>query len=135
MSDYKILRTELTTDPLVRGYSGMTDTQAATSLATVNRTINRTSVPAVEVIEALVASEYAALSTTLQNMVGLLISAGTINPLGTNTRAIFAAAFGPATTTRANLIALETMLVSRAVELGLGYVSVGDVKIARSGVW
>lgn len=133
--DYLTLRTELTTDPLARGYSGMTDAQAATSLDTVNRTVNRTSVPAPEVIEAIVASEYTALSATLQNLVSLLISAGTINPQGTNTRAIFAAAFGAGTQTRTNLIALETMTVSRAAELGIGYVAAGDVKIARSGVW
>lgn len=135
MPDYKTLQTELNTDPLARGYSGMSDTQAATSLNAANRTVSRSSVPAVEVIEAIVASEYTALSATLQNLVSLLISAGTINPLGTNTRAIFAAAFGAGTQTRTNLIALETATVSRGVELNLGYVSAGDVHVARSGVW
>ena len=36
--DYSALKTELTIDPLARGYATMTDAQAAASLNTVNRT-------------------------------------------------------------------------------------------------
>ena len=39
MADLVALKIELDADPLVRGYSGMTDQQAADSLNTVNRSI------------------------------------------------------------------------------------------------
>ena len=38
--DYNVLNTELTTDPLTRGYAGMTDQQAADDINTVYRLVN-----------------------------------------------------------------------------------------------
>jgi len=41
MADINLLRTEITTDPLVRGYSGLTDIQVADSLNARNRPFNK----------------------------------------------------------------------------------------------
>lgn len=43
MADYSVLSTEVSTDPLLRGYSSMTDQQVADSLNAVNRTVSRIS--------------------------------------------------------------------------------------------
>lgn len=63
---YEILRTELTSDPLARGYAGMTATQAATSLNTANRPT--AVLPALftpsQIINQIVPADLAALATT-----------------------------------------------------------------------
>ena len=128
------LKTELTTDPLGRGYAGMTNTQVVTSLRTANRTVERRSVSGSQIYNAIVPSEFSALLATQQQLVRDVFGLGdTIDVrTGTNVRAVMLAAFGAGTTTRANLIALVQETVSRAAELGLGDVREGDVARARA---
>ncbi len=57
------IRDELLTDPLTRGYSGMTDQEAADDLNTSYRTRNRTSMSGDEVAQAAVPADYDALDT------------------------------------------------------------------------
>lgn len=130
-----LLQTELTTDPLGRGYAGMSDQAAADSLNAANRPSTRTTIPAHEVLEATVPDEYAALTAAEKTRYGLFVGAGDINVQGANTRAAFAAMFGVGTQTRANLLALTAgPAQSRAAELGLGAVTAGQVGRARAGV-
>lgn len=126
-----VLRTELTTDPLARGYSGMTDEQAAASLNTVNRTVPRTSATGSDIIKATVLADYAALSAANQNVYWGMVGAGGVDPQDANTVAIFTALFS-GKTTLTNLAALRTTPVSRAAELGLGVVTAGEIGRARA---
>lgn len=132
---YDILKNELTTDPLARGYAGMTNAQAAASLNTANCTVDRAVIPANEFVGAIVWTEYTAAATTANARLYLtmLTSAGTVDVKSTNVRAAIQAIFGSGTTTRANLVALQTLTVSRATELGLSRpVEVVDVTKARA---
>ena len=132
--NYTALKTELTSDPLTRGYAAMTSQQAADSLNTANRPVERSVVPAHEVFEAVVPSEWAALAAAEKTRFQSIIGMGDVNLKGTNTRAALAAMFAAGTTTRANLIALQAgQPISRAAELGLGEVTAGDIERAR--VW
>ncbi len=134
--DYKALKTELTTDPLARGYANMSIQAAADSLNTANRPSTRKTVPAHEVLEATVASEWASLTADQKARYALFTGAGDVNVAGANTRAAFGAMFGAGTQTRANLLALVAgQLVSRATELELGQLTAGDIERARIGAW
>jgi len=127
-----ILRAELTDDPETRGYSGMSDVQAAASFATLDRERNVTTVSGQEIFEAAVAADYAALSAGDRELFLAIVGMGTILVNGTNTKAALTTMFA-ATLTLANLAALQTETVSRATELGLGLVKVGHIQEARNG--
>jgi len=131
--DRKItLKNELTDDPLGRGYAGMTDQQAATDLNTAYCEVTRERVETWEVIEATVASEWAALTANEKERYSTFIAAGVLNPSGANTKSAFAAMFGAGTQTRANLLALSVETISRADELEIGFVTAERVASARA---
>lgn len=137
MDRLAILRSELQNDPLGRGYAGMTPEQAAASLNTVNREVDREVVgrnviPSHRAIAALVAADYLALTDGQQRLFALLVSAGFIDVANTGMRALFTALF-PSGTTRDNLIDLLTVMVSRAEELGLPHIEPGHVEQALEG--
>lgn len=130
--DYAILVAELQNDPLSRGYALMTDAQRLASLLAVNRPTERTVIPAYEVLEAIVPSEWSALSAAEKQRVQTIISAGQVNLKGSNTRAALGAAFAAGTTTRTNLLALQVGdPISRAFELGLTALGDGHLATAR----
>lgn len=130
--DITILRAELTNDPLTRGYAGMTADAAATSLNTANRVVNRSSVSTAEIFEAIVPSEYDALTAAQKERVRVLLSLGSVLVNGANAQATLLGAFGVGTTSRTNLIAVARETVSRAVELGLGRIKPGYILEARA---
>ena len=134
MADIDKLRAELVADPLLRGYAGMTNTQAVQSIRAVNRSVERPTVSGSEVFNAVVPAEFDALLVTQQGRVRDVWGLGDAIDVrsGTSTRAVLLSAFGAGTTTRANLIAVVTRTVSRADELGLGAVFEGDVARARA---
>ncbi len=133
--NYPALRAELLlTTPV--NYPPMTDQAAAdqlNSLAT-GRTLPRRAVSKNEILNAIVDSEWPT-TAILQNKLLCIFCCDSVDASNTNTRAIFAAIFGGATTTRANLLALGSQTVSRATELGLEAVTALDVNRARLGVW
>lgn len=126
------LRAELTIDPLSRGYSGMTDAEAAASLNAKNRTVPVETVTGQQIFEAVVPAHYVALSAEYKALFAVVVGMGTILVNGTNTKAALTTMFSGATATLAALAALQTEQVSRAVELGLGRVRTGYVQQARS---
>ena len=133
--DYSILWNELSTDPLSRGYSGMTDVQIADDLNTEYRNVPRETINGTELFEATDLSEFAALNTIHREMWRTLYLGPAIFVTeGSNGRAVLAALFPAGSTTRQNLVVLaqETVPVSRAEELGLGRVYVQDIETARS---
>jgi len=124
------LKTELTVDPLARGYSGMTDEQAATDLNTVYRTRNKTSMTGSEVINRVVPAEWNALTDAQQAKAWNIIHLGTLNPFGVEAT-MLSAIFGAGSATIAALAAARKGNVSRADELGFGFVYAGNVMEAR----
>jgi len=128
----QILYNELINDPLGRGYSGMTDQEAADDLNTVYRSRTRNRIETWEVIEATVPSEYVVLSDGEKQRYQTFVAAGVLDPSGDNTRTAFGAMFGAGTTTRANLLAMASEDISRAEELDVSGVTVNQVASARS---
>ena len=124
-----ILKAELA----LPAYNGLSHQAAADALNTVNVSIDRTIIPAYEVIDATVATDYSALTATERDRYAAITGAGQINVQNANVRLAFAAMFGAGTQTRTNLLALQTALVSRAQQLGIGGVTSQDVKDARGG--
>jgi hypothetical protein len=141
--DYAVLRNELLNNPagITGGYVGLTDQEAADKLnaLTTGRSRNRTAVPIQEVVGQV---NDAAWPTTaiLQDKWRGIYSMPVVDASNSNTRGILGAIFpnsGNTAATNARLLALATETISRATELGLGNVTVGDVNLARSkpGGW
>lgn len=134
MPDYQALKSELTTDPLAKGYAGMSDAQAAASLTTAYRTTERASIRASELYEAVVDSEFTALAANIQTRVRDLYTLDVVPAAtGSRARAVLLAIFGAGTQTRANLAALVKVDVRRCDEIGWGVgVTDQDVAAARA---
>lgn len=132
--DYIRLKSEITNDPAALGYSEASDQQIADLLnaRTTNRTTERSIVPSHEILEATVPSEWSALTAAEKQRYQTITGAGQVNLSGPNTRLMLGAMFGAGTQTRANMIALQTIVVSRAEELGLGKVEPGHIQKARA---
>lgn len=111
------LKTEITTDPLTRGYSGMTDAQIAADLNTVYRTRNRDYVFGWEIFNATNDTEYSALTDAQKSAWDALCAIEQIDTGNGVAKAREAELFGAGTTTRSNLQALRTENISRAQEL------------------
>lgn len=129
--DMEILKTELSTDPLSRGYSAMSDAEAAIDLNTVYRTKAREYVSGWEIFNVTDDSEYAALTDAQKSSWDALCSIENINTISGIAKAREAELFGAGTTTRSNLASLRSPDVSRAVELDLGVIKEGHVEEAR----
>lgn len=131
--DLLVLKTELTTDPLLRGYAAMTNAQAATSLNTANRLVERSIVSAALVDGAVTLADWTALNTANKQLYQTMISGGEIDMRSANNRSKLIAMFGAATTSRANLIALQNESnITRAAELGLPFIGEHHVAEARA---
>ena len=130
--DYTALKSELDTDPLTRGYSGMTDEQAADDLNTVYRTIPRDSMNGDEIFAATDNAEFANLSDHKRDLWVSFTSKDIINAYEQTNIDFLDYIFGAGSTTKSTLASLREQDVSRGVELGLGTVKVGDVQFARS---
>lgn len=124
------LKDELTLDPLSRGYSAMSDEQAAASLNAPGRDVDRDSITGGEIAASVVFTELNALQAAQQNYVRALFACASI-PLTTNFKQQIGGLFAQNTATRANLLALNRRGGSRAEELGLGHVSPSDVADAK----
>jgi hypothetical protein len=112
-------------------YSGMTDAQAAAVINALAVTKPAGIIPAYQVINATVASEWAALTAAEKQRYQTIVGAGQIDTSNANVIAAFAAMFGAGTSTRAALLALATVTVSWAQETLGGLVHAGDVGYAR----
>lgn len=130
-----ILRAELTTDPLARGYAGLTADQAAASLNTVNRSRVRSNMSGDEVFQQTVAAEFAALTTASgkQPMWVSFCARADINPGAAANVAFVQFIFGPGSATVAALNAARQEAISRAMEIGLQRVEPGHILEARRG--
>lgn len=116
------LKIEIETDPSLRGYAAHLTTGSdhkTTDLlnALTTSTVERDIVSAHEVYEAILPAEWAALTSVEKQRVQTLLGMGQVNLKGSNTRASLGAVFITGTTTRGNLLALQTRVCSRAEQL------------------
>lgn len=138
--NYAALKTELQTDPAGLGYAPHLAAGADQSLADLlnevrqSISISRATIPAYEVWEAIVPAEWAALTANERQRVQTILSMGEVNVQGANTRSSLAAAFGAGTTSRTNLIALQSRQGSRAEQLFGDGVAVTNEDIAKARV-
>lgn len=135
MINYTVLNTEVTTDPLILGYAGKSDSEIADLLNsyTTGRMIERIVIDTWEISEATVSSEWSALTAAEKQRYQTIISAGTVNVKGANVRNSLGTMFIAGTTTRNNLIALQQKIGSRAEELFAQAVSHLDIAKALRG--
>lgn len=114
-----LLVQELTDDPLGRGYSAMTDQQAADDLNTAYRFSIVPTVSGSAIFNATDDSEYAALTADQQASWDRLCSIDQIDVSNGVAKAREVELFGAGTTTRTNLLALKQIPITRAQELDL----------------
>lgn len=125
-----ILTAELIDDPLARGYAAMSDAAAAADLNTVYRTRDKTSMTGSEILNAINAGEWTALTDGQRQIVWNILHLDTLNPFGVEAT-LLVAVFGGGSATITALAAARKENISRAAELGLGFVSPGHVENAR----
>jgi hypothetical protein len=135
--DYQALRNELDTDALAFGYSGMTDAQVVSAINSVNspygQTVTKSSLTGAEVFKATDSTEFDALTDAQRSEWLSLCAIQDLDPNnGTPAAATATRIFGGGSTTLASLQSLRDEVVSRAVQIGLGSVHVGDVQNARA---
>ena len=120
------LAVEINSDPLTRGYSGMTDTQIAADLNTAYRTRTRTTLSSAEIYEQINAAEFVALSADNKQLVRDVLGLGDGIQVGPSTKArnVMISVFGGQSATVTSIAAILTEQITRAGELGLGLVSV-----------
>jgi len=125
-----ILGDEITSDPLGRGYSTMSDLEAANDLNTIYQEINRTSMTGSELLSHADAGEYSALIDSKKDNWLSLCGVDSINPFGSAVQVVIDI-WGGGSITIANLQAARVETISRAQELGIT-VNEGDVNHART---
>ena len=128
---FTLLKSEITDDPLGRGYAGMTDQQVVDSLMAVNCEQDRTSMSGSEILNAIVASEWDTRTDAQKKIVWDVVHMGAINPFGVEKTLIAAAFSGTGGATIAALNAARVTQVSRAAELSLGIPKAGHVQQVR----
>ena len=128
--DYSILNTELTTDPLGRGYAGMTAEQATDDLNTVYRDKNRTSMLGSEIWENTDAADFAALSDAKKSEWISFCGIESVDPFGP--AAAFVTYVFTSGNTISNLATARVELASRANELLYESVKTAHVVYART---
>ncbi len=129
--DLVALKAELDAGHPVTGAYDVDDAVAADQLNVVNRTVNIESVTGQQIFEAVVPAHYIALDADKKQLFGVIVGMGTILVNGTNTKLALTTMFSGATATLSALAALQTEQLSRAAELGLGFVAPGHVENAR----
>ena len=122
---------EVTTDPLARGYVGMSAEEVVADLETEYRTRNRNSMSGQEVWELTVYSDFSAMTETQQIQWLTLTSNDALNPFG-NSVELAKSLFGAGSATITSLANARIASISRAEELGLGSVRPGHVDQCRN---
>jgi hypothetical protein len=125
----QVLRDEIQGDPLGRGYSGMNAAEILADLTTAYRDRNRISMSGSEILNAVDSTDWNGLDATNKQAVWDLVHLGTLNPFGVEST-MLTNVFGGGSTTIAALNAARKETVSRAVELDIGSVSLGNVEQA-----
>jgi hypothetical protein len=128
--DLQALKTELTTDPLNRGYAALNDEAAAALLNKPDRQPNRDTLDSGLFVGSIVAADYTGLTSDQRDRVRLLATPPLLF-VSAHIRQELSDMFPPGSATRTNLRAALKRPGSRAEELGLGRVTESDVADAR----
>lgn len=128
--DYAALKSEITNDPLTRGYSGMTDQQLADDLNTVYRTRNRSAMTGKEVKDRIDTTEWSARTDAQKQIILALCNRDDLNPFGIDAQ-IFQDAMAGATNTLSALNSYRVEDISRAEEIFGAVVTVAAIESAR----
>ncbi len=123
------LKDEITNDPNTVGYGPMSNLDVTNSLNALTSSQNRSSMSASEIYNQIDETEWLALTDPQRQEIWDILHLGDVNPFGLEADR-FLAIFGAGTTISA-LNAARVTAISRGVELGLGFVSLGDVISAR----
>lgn len=124
------MTTPLQDELALPAYSSLSDADAAALINVVDVSRNRTSIPGTELLEAQDAVEFVALTDAKKAQWLALCSVGSVDPYGAAVDIVLDI-WGGGTTTVANLAAARVETISRAVELGLGVVTLGQVTATR----
>lgn len=130
--NYQILADEITNDPLSRGYSTMTTVQVANDLNNQYRSRNIERLSGDAVFQSTAAAEFVALTAHKQALWISFCSRQSIDAFASANVAFVTFVFGAQSVTANNLADLRIKAVSRADELGLGFVLEEDVAAARA---
>lgn len=129
--DIQVLRSELDTDPLTRGYAGMTDAEVATDLNTEYRTRNKDTITGSEAWSLTDSTEYNALTDAQKSQWLSLCAIDQHDPFGVSAdTAIDIFTGGSDTIVALNAYRVES--ISRGIELGIGNVVEQHVIDARA---
>ena len=127
-----LLKVEIDSDPLARGYAAMSNIEVANSLNAVDQSKNRLTVPNTEVLEAIVPAHLVALTGDKATRVWGVLSMDNLSLRGVAAE-ILKDAFQGKTATLQALAGLRSESVSRANILGYpGKVREGHVEMARA---
>jgi hypothetical protein len=129
--NYQVLKTEIETDPLGRGYSGMSDDQIAADLNIEYRTRPRDVMSGSEILNQTDKAEYDVLQDAAKETYWKILHMGDLDPFGFEAQ-IMIDIFGGGSETISNLQAARMISISRGFELGLGAVRVSDVEKAKA---
>lgn len=124
------LKAEVTGDPGSRGYSTMTDREAAEDLNLKRIASDRSEVPSIEVLGSIKPADYPT-DARMQSYLQVLFSQPEIPLADPEIRGALAAIFSGKAGTLANLQGLEQRNISRAEELGLGFIKAGFIAAVR----
>lgn len=128
-----ILETEIQTDPLARGYAGMTNQGVADSLNVEDRTRIRSAMSGDELFGQTDTAEFLALTDANKQMWVSFCARDSIDPASTANIDFVKYIFGNVSDTVAALAAARVETISRGVEIGAGRVGEGDVWDVRNG--
>ena len=139
MTDLYALRAELDAGHPVTGEYSVDDATAADEINAVNRTIDRSDVPAPEILAAVKPIDYLAVfdpdtgnAVHRRYFEDIMRAGGTVDLDNSNIRTALQTIFSGRGDTLNAIEALQTIDVSRARELGLGNVRTGTVTAARA---
>lgn len=130
--DYQAIKDELLAGHPDTGAYNVDDVLATGELNAVNRTVNKSSLTGDEIFAATDKIEFGALTDHHQEMWVGFCGRDSIDPTGTANIDFLDHVFGVSSTTKTTLASLRQETVSRAVELGLGLLRVGDIQNARA---
>ena len=129
------LKDELADDPLGRGYDAMTDQELVDSLNTADRQRNRTSMTGDEVFQATDPAEFGELPTGSGNTADeqghwlAFCGRNEIDPFAKANVELVKSIFGNTSATVINLAAARVESITRAVERGLGNITLKTLKL------
>lgn len=127
----EVLRDEITTDPLGRGYSGMNDADVAADLNTSYRVLNVESIAGSELMNNVDSAEFASLTDVKKAQWLALCGIDRVDPFGPAVQFVLDI-WGAGSNTISNLQNARVEQATRAEELGLFLVTEGEVTAARN---